>query len=512
MMSLSNYEIGKPQKIAEPCILVIFGVTGDLTSRKLIPALYNLAREGLLPEQFACVGFARRDKTDDSFRKEMREAVDSFSRVKPVEEKIWGPFSQKIYYHRSEFHEDEGYEALKTKLEALDKKLGTKGNRVFYLSTPPSYFPDIVQKLAEHQLIYKDGENEKQAWSRVIIEKPFGHDLASALQLQKELTKHLKESQIYRIDHYLGKETVQNLLVFRFANPIFEFLFNNHNVDNVQITVCEDIGIGTRGKFFEEAGMLRDIVQNHMMQLLSLLAMEAPAELRPNPIHDEKVKVLNSIRPFKPAEFDMYAVRGQYGKGIVDGQEVVGYREEENVNPESHVETYVALQLFIDNWRWAGVPFYLRAGKRLAKRATEIAVTFKNVPGFVSHQLGQSLGSNVIVIRIQPDEGISLRINCKIPGPSSPIQPVKMDFKYGTYFGAAPPEAYERLICDCMAGDSTLFARDDEVISSWRLLSPLLSYWESTKPLDFPNYPAGSLGPIAADEMLTREHRHWRLL
>lgn len=510
-MEINPTELGRPVKAPEPCVLVIFGATGDLTSRKLFPALYNLAREGFLPKEFACVGFARREKDNDQFRKEMKDAVNSFSRIKPVETEVWNQFENKIFYHISEFHDDNGYQTLKTLLEDLDKKFGTKGNRVFYLSTPPSYFPLIVEKLSNNGLLYNPIEVQDK-WSRVIVEKPFGQDLNSALQLQKELTHYLDESQIYRIDHYLGKETVQNLFVFRFSNPIFEFLFNNHNIDNVQITVCEEIGIGTRGKFWEEAGMLRDIVQNHVMQLLSLIAMEPPASFKPDAIHDEKVKVLDSIRMIKEEEFDRYAVRGQYGKGIIDEQAVIGYRQEANVNPESNVETYVALQLFIDNWRWEGVPFYLRAGKRLPTRATEIAVSFKHAPGFVSKQLGQHLNPNLIVIRIQPDEGISLRINCKAPGPSGPIQPVQMDFKYGSYFDAHPPEAYERLICDCMAGDNTLFARIDEVLASWKVLTPILEYWKNTKATNFPNYPAGSWGPQEAEEMLQREGRSWRVL
>lgn len=503
-----SFHGSKEGKSPEPCVMVIFGASGDLTSRKLFPALYNLARDGQLPSNFACVGFARREKTDDSFRDEMKNAVNQFSREKPVDEAIWGNFSQQIFYHRSEFHEDAGYESLKKELENIDQKLGTKGNRVFYLSTQPSYFTTIVKKLKEQGLIYPEGEGK---WSRIIIEKPFGEDLSSAIALQKSLREHLSESQIYRIDHYLGKETVQNLLVFRFSNPIFEFLFNNHHVDNVQITVAEEMGIGSRGKFWEEAGMLRDIVQNHMMQLLSLIAMEAPATMRASAIHDEKVKVIDSIRPFNPLDMDQYAVRGQYGPGEIEGEQVKGYREEGNVNPNSNVETYVALQLFIDNWRWSGVPFYLRAGKRLPKRATEIAITFKSIPGFVSQALGQNLNSNVIVIRIQPDEGISLRINCKVPGPSSPIRPVKMDFRYGTYFGSQPPEAYERLLCDCMAGDSTLFARDDEVISSWKLLTPLLQHWKNV-PGNFPNYASGTWGPECSEKMLMREGRAWRVL
>lgn len=510
-MNMNLTEFGKPSKAPEPCVLVIFGATGDLTSRKLLPALYNLEREKLLPAEFACVGFARREKNDGQFRTEMKEAVNSFSRVKPVDDTIWSQFSERLHYHISEFHDDAGYQSLKALLESIDQKVGTKGNRVFYLSTPPSYFPLIVEKLSKNGLLY-DAATTQDKWSRVIIEKPFGEDLKSAISLQKELTHYLDESQIYRIDHYLGKETVQNLLVFRFSNPVFEFLFNNHNIDNVQITVCEEIGIGTRGKFFEEAGMLRDIVQNHVMQLLSLIAMEPPATFKPGAIHDEKVKVLQSIRPMGEREFELYTVRGQYGPGMIDDKPVKGYREEDNVDPNSNVETFAALQLFIDNWRWEGVPFYLRAGKRLPKRATEIAVTFKHAPGFVSKQLGQHLNANLIVIRIQPDEGISLRINCKVPGPSSPIQPVQMNFKYGSYFGSQPPEAYERLICDCMAGDSTLFARDDEVIASWKILTPVLDYWHNTPPKQFPNYAAGSWGPEEAQEMVRREGREWRIL
>ncbi|MGK5593869.1 MAG: glucose-6-phosphate dehydrogenase [Parachlamydiaceae bacterium] len=498
-------------KAPEPCIFVIFGATGDLTSRKLLPALYNLARENLLPSNFACVGFARREKSNESFRAEMKEAINQFSRVKPIDEGIWKQFEQQIYYHRSEFDNEEGYDSLKQSLTALDKQWGTKGNRVFYLSTPPSYFPDIVQRLKNHGLIYNVNE-VKDKWSRIIIEKPFGHDLKSALSLQKGLTSHLDESQIYRIDHYLGKETVQNLLVFRFANPVFEFQWNNRNIDNVQITLSEEIGIGTRGKFFEEAGMLRDIVQNHMMQLLSILAMEPPTKLSAEAIHDEKVKVLQSIRPFVEKDFNKHAVRGQYGPGIINGQEVRGYRQENDVNPNSNVETYVALQFLIDNWRWAGVPFYLRAGKRLPKRLTEIVVTYKNAPGFAFDQSGKDINPNRIVIRIQPDEGISLNINCKVPGQNTQLQPVKMDFRYGSYFGATPPEAYERLIWDCLAGDSTLFARDDEVLESWKLLTPILDYWQSVKHPEFPNYPAGSWGPIEADRMLLTSGREWRVL
>lgn len=497
-------------KTAESCILVIFGATGDLTARKLVPALYNLARDGQLPSHFACVGFARREKTHDQFREEMLDAINHFSRSKPADEQLWKTFREQLFYLRSEFDHDEGYEELNRFLQKLDSQLGTKGNRVFYLSVQPSFFTTIVEKLNHHGLIYPP--NVENKWSRIIIEKPFGQDIESAKQLQQDLIQHLHESQIYRIDHYLGKETVQNLLVFRFGNSIFESVWNNRHIDNVQITVAEEIGIGTRGRFWEEAGMLRDIVQNHMMQLLSLVAMEPPTNLKASSIHDEKVKVLESIRPLPENRLDEIAIRGQYGPGYINGELVKGYREEDNVNPNSIVETYVALQLYIDNWRWAEVPFYLRAGKRLPKRATEIAITFKKTPGYLFQATSSSIDPNILVIRIQPDEGISLKINCKVPALNNVIQPVKMDFRYGTHFGSTPPEAYERLICDCMAGDNTLFARDDEVIESWKLLTPLLKHWESSPAYDFPNYPAGTWGPEIAEEMLHHQNHHWRFM
>jgi|688.fasta_scaffold01500_16 glucose-6-phosphate 1-dehydrogenase len=501
----------RTSKIADPCIVVIFGATGDLTGRKLLPALYNLARDGQLPAHFACVGFARREKSHAIFRKEMLEAVSKFSRVKPVDKALWQNFEEQIFYHQSEFHDDNGYARLRDFLAEIDAKYGTKGNRLFYLSTQPSFFPLVIEKLKKHHLIY-DASDVHNKWSRVIIEKPFGEDYQSAIQLQQEISKNLDESQIYRIDHYLGKETVQNLLVFRFTNPIFESLWNNHHIDHIQLTVSEEIGVGTRGHFWEEAGMLRDIVQNHMMQLLSLVIMESPASLKPVAIHDEKVKVLESIRPISLKEMDQVVIRGQYGPGYINGKDVIGYRSEENVAKDSVVETYVAMKLFVDNWRWDGVPFYLRAGKRLPKRATEIAVTFKSAPGFLFQINGGKHAQNTLVIRIQPDEGISLKMNCKVPGMSAQIQPVKMDFRYGSYFGSTPPEAYERLICDCMAGDSTLFARIDEVMASWDLLTPVLNHWKEKKPTDFPNYAAGSWGPTAADRMIAADGRAWRLV
>ncbi|CCB91571.1 glucose-6-phosphate 1-dehydrogenase [Waddlia chondrophila 2032/99] len=515
-MAYDNYKLNplieatRQFKIPDSCILVIFGATGDLTARKLVPALYNLASAGQLPAHFACVGFARRNKSHEDFRKEMHEAVCQFSRTKPIDLNLWQSFSEKLFYHQSEFDNDEGYDSLKTFLEQLDNQFSTKGNRVYYLSTQPSFFTLITEKLNGHGLIYKTEDRKK--WSRLIIEKPFGHDLSSAKKLQNDLTHHMDESQIYRIDHYLGKETVQNLLVFRFSNPIFESLWNNKHIDHVQITVSEDIGIGTRGHFFEEAGLLRDIVQNHMMQLISLVAMEPPASLYANAIRDEKMKVMESIREFPAGHYDNAIIRGQYAAGMIDGEPVKGYCEEENVDPQSTVETYVAMELKIDNWRWAGVPFFLRAGKRLPKRATEISITFKEAPGFLFEKQASKVDSNILVIRIQPDEGISLKMNCKVPGLSSQIQPVKMDFRYSTYFGSTPPEAYERLICDCMAGDSTLFARADEVLASWKLFTPILQHWQNIRPPSLPYYQAGTWGPEEADNLIEKTGRKWRLL
>lgn len=505
-MSHPLEEEGSSSRFVEPCILVVFGATGDLTARKLLPAIYNLAREGLLPGQFACIGFARREKTHEQFRAEMREAVNKHSRSKPVEDSIWNSFKELLFYHKSEFHDEAGYIALRDFLLELDSRLGTRGNRIFYLSTQPSFFTEICKQLHQAGLL-----DEANSWSRVIVEKPFGHDSTSAYALQESLSEFLKEEQIFRIDHYLGKESVQNLLVFRFANSLFESLWNNRYIDHVQITFAEEIGIGTRGAFFEEEGLLRDIVQNHMMQLLSLVAMEPPVSLSADAIHDEKVKVLREVRSFKEEDFFENVVRGQYSLGYINGDSVIGYRQENNVSPNSTIETYVAMRLFIDNWRWHGVPFYLRAGKRLPKRATEVAIFFKLPPG-VLFQKTKPHEPNLLVIRIQPDEGSSLKINCKVPGSLMTIQPVKMDFRYGSYFGTSPPEAYERLILDCILGDHTLFARDDEVFSSWDLLTPVLQEWEKKPSSDFPNYQAGTWGPKAADLLIERDGRKWRLI
>ncbi len=501
-------ESGRGSRSIDPCVIVIFGASGDLTGRRLAPALYNLGREGLLPPNFALVGFARRDKSDSEFREELKEDVAAHSRVQPLDSSFWEGFQEQIFYHRSDFDDDAGYESLAKKLKAIDGRLATRGNRIFYLSVQPKYFPIIIEKLHKAGLIYPPGNAQ---WSRVIIEKPFGKDSSSAAALQTEISRYLDETQTYRIDHYLGKETVQNLLVFRFANSIFESLWNYRHVDHVQITVAEEIGIGTRGHFFEEEGLVRDVVQNHMMQLLSLVAMEPPVTLGADAIRDEKVKILQSIRPFSQQDFEHHVVRGQYAPGFINGAPAVGYRQEQNVSPGSSIETYAAMRLFIDNWRWAGVPFYLRAGKRLPKRVTEIAVTFKDAPGVLFQKNGQRNDPNVLAIRIQPDEGIAMKMNCKVPGPSSPIQPVKMDFRYSSYFGQSPPEAYERLIWDCILGDSTLFARADEVKRSWDFFTPILEFWEKGDVAKTVSYAAGSWGPSEADAMIAQDGRVWRM-
>lgn len=509
-MSHPLHEPGQVKRNLDPCILVIFGATGDLTAKKLMPALYNLTREGQLPTNFACVGFARREKSHEDFRSEMKEAVAKNSRVKPLDDALWENFQEQVYYHESNFDDDKGYERLATFLKELDNRYGTAGNRVFYLSTQPSSFTTIVEQLRKNGLIYDYSVENTGPFSRVIIEKPFGHDLATAKTLQADLLKNLVEEQIYRIDHYLGKETVQNLLTFRFANSIFESLWNHRYIDHIQITAAENIGIEKRGRFYEESGLMRDIIQNHVMQIMSIVCMEPPVNLNASSIHDEKVKVLEAIRPFK--DFDLEAVRGQYGPGFVGGEAVKGYREEENVDDKSCIETYGAVKLSIDNWRWDGVPIYLRAAKRLPKRCTEIAIVFKDPPGILFKEMHKSNAPNVLAIRVQPNEGISIKMNCKVPGPISPIQPVKMDFRYASFFGLAPPDAYERLITDCILGDSTLFARQDEVFHSWTLYNPLLEYWQNQVPEEFPNYMAGSWGPASSDVMMAQDGRKWRLI
>lgn len=500
--------IPRAPKLLDSCAIVIFGVTGDLTARKLMPALFNLHLQGLLPSQFRCIGVARKEKTDAHFQQEIKEALETFSREKPSQHpQKWESFAPLILYHQSQFDDPLGYSELKKKLKSLESE-GIV-NWLHYLSTPPSYFPTIAHHLHEQNLIHPVSTNGGP-WTRVIIEKPFGHDLDSSLELQKQLSALMHESQIYRIDHYLGKDTVQNLLVLRFSNLLFESIWNHHYIDHVQITVAEELGIGRRGAFFEEAGILRDIIQNHVMQLLCLVAMEPPVSLGARDIRSEKVKVLQAIRPIDLATLEENAVRGQYTKGQVGFQDVIGYREEKDVDPQSRVETFAALKLHIDNWRWSGVPFYLRAGKRLAKRCTEVAIVFKNIPSVLFHNSSDALQNNALIIRIQPNDGISLNINCKMPNLGFAIRPVSLDFDFDS-LNHTPPEAYERLLCDCMLGDNTLFARDDEVIHSWKVLTPLLKAWESPlQPHEF--YVAGSQGPTYAQKLFPHDSRGWHEL
>jgi glucose-6-phosphate 1-dehydrogenase len=484
----------------EPCALVIFGATGDLTHRKLLPALYNLAHEGQLPAAFAIVGFARRPKTHTEFRNELRAAVEQHSRFRPINPAVWDAFAGGIFYHQSEFGNATGYRKLEQLLKQIDRERGTAGRRVFYLATAPGEVTGIVQQL---------GANHLDDNARIIVEKPFGRSLGTACELNRTLAGVFDERQIYRIDHYLGKETVQNILVLRFANEIFEPLWNAKYVDHVQITVAESLGVEGRGGYYDPAGALRDMVQNHMMQLLALTAMEPPTALEAEVIRDEKVKVLRAIRPIQPDQVAQFTVRGQYAPGSIAGKKVEDYRSEKNVAPDSRTETFVALKLFIDNWRWAGVPFYLRHGKRLPKQVAEIAIQFKAPPAVLfAAECPAALQPNVLVLRIQPDEGVAIRMNAKVPGTALNIQPVKMDFRYGGSFGARSPEAYERLLHDAISGDPTLFIRSDETERSWQIMDAILEGWKDA-PEPFP-YESGTWGPAEADEFIAKDGREWR--
>ncbi len=506
-------EARSTERAPDPCIVVIFGASGDLTKRKLLPALYHLEQGGLLPPDFAVVGVARRP-LEQSFAPDMKEGIVAGGGVDESDPKL-APFVDRIQYHAMNFDDASGYDSLKAKLGEMDTKYQTRGNRLFYLATAPEYFSDIINFLGKHGMAQPGsdtGENGKSSWVRVIIEKPFGHDLESARALNDEVNKVFREDQIFRIDHYLGKETVQNILVFRFANGIFENIWNRNYIDHVEITAAESIGIEGRGPFYEQAGALRDVVQNHVMELLSFVAMEPPVSFKADAVRAEKVKVWKAITPIHPAD----TIRGQYGPGIVDGKPVPGYRQEDRVHPRSQTETYAALRLEIENWRWAGVPFYIRAGKRLAKRVTEITIQFKQPPmllfkGGECHD-SSTIKPNLISMRIQPDEGISLRFGAKLPGPSMDISPVLMNFNYADAFGKSWANGYERLLLDAMLGDGTLFAHRDGVEATWALMTPILKAWAENPVKDFPNYAAGTWGPSAADALLESEGRKWRKL
>ncbi|MEG9435502.1 glucose-6-phosphate dehydrogenase [Edaphobacter sp. HDX4] len=499
------------ERTPDPCIVVIFGASGDLTKRKLLPALYHLQQANLLPQEFAVLGVARRP-LEESFAPDMMEGIVAGGGVEESDPKL-APFIDRVQYHAMNFDDGAGYESLKKKLAEMDGKFNTRGNRLFYLATAPEYFSDIINYLGENKMAQPEEEVDgKTPWVRTIIEKPFGHDLESARALNDEVNKVFNEDQIFRIDHYLGKETVQNILVFRFANGIFENVWNRNYIDHVEITAAESIGIEGRGPFYEQAGALRDVVQNHVMELLSFVAMEPPVSFQADAVRAEKVKVWKAISPIHPAD----TVRGQYGPGIVDGKPVPGYRQEDRVHPRSQTETYAAVRLEIENWRWAGVPFYIRAGKRLAKRVTEITIQFKQPPMllFKGGECHDSSGikPNLISMRIQPDEGISLRFGAKLPGPSMDISPVQMNFSYADAFGKSSANGYERLLLDAMLGDGTLFAHRDGVEATWALMTPILKAWAETPVKDFPNYAAGTWGPSAADALLESEGRKWRKL
>ncbi len=493
--------------LADPCAVVIFGASGDLAERKLLPALYALSREHLLPARFAVLGVSRADLTDEGFRERARAAVERFGRY-PIEPEAWQAFAAGLSYAPADPGDPPSFHRLAKRLEALDRERGTAGNRLFYMAVPPSAFPALLRRLGESGLARRGA----RPIHRLLVEKPFGRDRATAERLHAQVQEVLAEEQVFRMDHYLGKETVQNLYAFRFANSLFEPLWNRGYVDHVQIAVAEDLGVGRRGRYFEEAGITRDIVQNHMLQLVSLVAMEPPSRFGADEVRDEKVKVLRAVRAPTGEAVARRTVRGQYGRGTIGGRPVGAYREEEGVAADSQVETFAALRLEVENWRWAGVPFYLRAGKRLAKRVTEIAIQFRPVPhlAFADRSLvGQP---NALLLRIQPDEGIALRFDAKVPGPRPELQSVKMDFLYGTSFGVEPPEAYERLLLDALLGDATLFARADEVEAAWALVDPLLEAWrEGSAPSPSP-YPAGSWGPGEADALLAESGRAWRRL
>ena len=497
-------------RVPEPCAVVLFGATGDLAHRKLVPALYRLARGGNLPTECAIVGFARRDWSDDDLRSEYKKSLANEGGTDPGE--IWPQFASRLIFAKGTFDDLESYKNLKEKLEELDRTHGTRGNRIFYLAVSPEFFATIISHLGQAGLIYP--WQQETPWSRVVIEKPFGHDLASARALNLDVSRVLDERQVYRIDHYLGKETVQNILAFRFGNSIFEPVWNRRHIGSVQITVAEEVGMaGGRGAYYDTAGAIRDMVQNHMMQLLCLVAMEPPVDLSADAVRNEKVKVLQSLPQWKPQDVDRFVVRAQYLAGSIEGKEVPGYIHEKGVAPDTVTEPYVALRLELNTWRWAGVPFFLRTGKRLPKRATEIAIQFRLPPTelFESELDGRS-GSNQLVLRIQPNEGASLSFEAKIPGSRRRLQEVRMDFRYGTAFAVPPPEAYERLLLDVMLGDPTLFTRTDEVESAWRFITQILDAWKRPDSPCPTTYIAGSWGPEEADKLLKADGAKWRRL
>ncbi len=504
-MTPDSVPLPRTARRADPCVMAVFGASGDLTQRKLIPSLYNLALQKLLPDEFAVLGISRRAMTDDEFRKKVLTGIEAFV-PKPINPAVLSWLSERLHYMAGDASDHAMYGRLGEALAKLDAKRGAGGNNLFYVATAPEFFGPIARRLGAAGL----AREERGAWRRIVVEKPFGHDLESAKALNEELKTVFGESQIYRIDHYLGKETVQNIMVLRFANGIFEPLWNRRYVDHVQITVAEELGVGTRGGYFDGIGVLRDMLPNHLFQLLTLTAMEPPISFQADAVRDKQVEILRAIKPLTAEDAARHAVRGQYGAGTIDGAAVPAYRTEALVAKDSPTETYAALELFIDNWRWAGVPFYLRTGKRLPARSTEIMVQFHAAPFMLFRDTPmEAMTPNQLVIRIQPHEGIALTFGAKIPGPAVNVGSVEMNFKYQDFFGEKPRTGYERLMYDSMTGDATLFQRADMVETAWSVVQPVLDAWKAA-PSDFPNYEAGSWGPAAADEMLARRGRKWR--
>jgi glucose-6-phosphate 1-dehydrogenase len=492
-----------PHSPAGPCVMVICGAAGDLTSRKLIPALYNLAKAQLLSADFAVLGLSRDELTNEQFRTQVTRFLHTEDHGTPV----WEWFTQRLFYQKGDFADPATYSQVAEQLSQIDKDHKTDGNYLFYLATAPAFFGQIVQHLGGAGL----SDQSTGRWRRVVIEKPFGHDLDSARTLNRDIKSVLTENQIYRIDHYLGKETVQNILVFRFSNGIFEPIWNRRYIDHVQITNGETVGVEQRGGYFDTAGTLRDMVPNHIMQLISLTAMEPPVSFLADAVRDEQAKILTAIQPLSAEDVLHYTVRGQYGEGTVGKDKVPAYRSEPGVSRESRTETFVAMKLNIDNWRWAGVPFYLRTAKRMPKRHTEITIQFKRAPFILFRQTAvHKLQTNQLVIQIQPEEGISLSFGAKVPGPVLRLGTVDMSFEYSKYFGADPYTGYEVLLYDCMIGDATLFQRADMVEAGWRVVDPVLDVWKALPPRNFPNYAAGTWGPKDADELMERDSRRWR--
>jgi glucose-6-phosphate 1-dehydrogenase len=494
-------------RITDPCNVVFFGASGDLANRMLFPAMYNLRLGDIMPTNFGIIGFSRTPETDDSFRDNVHKSLDTFSRSGPARDPLWSDFAKHLSYVTGDFDDPECYRKLGKQLDENDEQFGTGGNRLYYLSTPPQVFPKIVAGLDAAGL---GPRQQKKGWTRIIVEKPFGTDLDTARALQTEITKVFDEQHVYRIDHYLGKEPVQDIMALRFANIIFEPLWNRRYVDCVQITAAETVGVELRGGYYDHAGALRDMIQNHVMNLLALVAMEPPVSASADSIRDEKFKVLSALRPIAAEDVAKTTARGQYGPGVIAGKDVPGYRTEPDVDPNSNTETYAAVRFAIDNWRWADVPFYLRSGKRLARKNSEIAVRFRALPHRLFGEAGDAIEQNTLVMKIEPDEGVQLRFNAKVPGPKMHIRAVTMDFNYGSGFGVVSAPAYERLIGDAMRGDATLFTRWDAVERAWEIVMPILEGWRDTPATDFPNYAAGSQGPASSDALLAAEGREWR--